>query len=168
MCQHEIEYYINRSNTCVSHVLQHLLFAQNIKEEDEMAALFDYMSTNVVQWYLNLNENTLCCEIRTKILNQIDFYKTNPPANNKFASDLAELEEMLKVEPGIIDPYLKTMSNKSSQILYPYTSQKPTNETYRDYAYNSDGDACENSVQELTCYYHLMIAANNWSKKLDE
>ena len=161
ICKHEAIYFIDRYQTCARLGLQYLL-DQNFDDEAEMEAVFDYMLSTPIQLFLNFNDTASCTEIRTKIQKQIEFYKINPPTNNKFASDIYEMENMLKAERGYANSVPRTMSYKSKNILYPYTNQSPTDDIYTQYAYDNENRKCFDAIQDLTRYYHIMFAGNYW------
>lgn len=173
ICYDMLNYYIQRSFDCLEIVLDHL-FHMHIKsnprfEEHEMAAWFDYLLSTPVQRYLNASPcNAAITYFRQEINCLLGYYAEHPPTNNKFASDLAEMKVVLNVEPGVLDPELRTLSDKSSDILYPFTAYPIGNQEYTLYAYDELGEPCENAIEEKTCYYHVMLAATVWDSYLDE
>ena len=178
MCDEEKLYYFSRTATNVYNVLSYLLQedAHSKFEEHEMAALVEYMLTSAVQGVINKHLNPYYDydekgyeeTLRKNIQNILDDYNAAPPTNNKFASELKELESLLDNGPkSIAQIQDRQLSVKACDILYPFTSTQPTDEEYQWYAYDIYNEPCEDSIKEQTCYYHLMVAHNVWHSYLD-
>ena len=171
MCIDEMNYYINRSHRCVYMVLEHLFLAK--LNEDQMAAFFDYLLSSTVQLYLNTEDEigeptTPVKYFRQEIIKILGYYNENPPDNNKYASDLKEMEAFIKLATGTADPEPRTMSDKSKDILHPITSQLfcqyPDYELYND----EHGEPYDNfPIQGNTRHSHFMDAANTWMSYAD-
>jgi len=179
MCGEEEMYYFSRTISNVYTVLSYLLKKNTDSKfgEHEMAALVEYMLTSAVQGVINKHLNPYYDHdeeeggeetLRKKIQAVLDDYKDTPPMNNKFASDLTELEALLDDGPkSIAQIQDRQLSDKACDILYPFTCQPPTDKEYEWYAYDQYDEPCENLIKDKTCYYHLMVAHNVCYSYLD-
>ena len=178
LCAEEEMYYFSRTATNVYTMLSYLLQedARGKFEEHEMAAFVEYMLTSSVQGVINKHLNPYYDHdedehdeaLRENIQNILDDYKDTPPTNNKFASELKELESLLDDGPKSISQIQdRQLSDKACDILYPFTATHPTDEEYELYAYDQYNEPCENSIKDKTRYYHLMVAHNVWHSYLD-